>query len=143
MSTTPADHDLLTRQALATAAALLNAASTGDRWALRRLLKTVRTEPGCSPDLNTVLNAAAIRYGCTVDQILGGTRARDITNARMVVCYVAHRDLGMSTTRIGQQIDRDHSTVVNAVHRVEADERMRTVARDIAGQLGWEREAVS
>jgi len=128
-------HDLIVRQALATASALLDAAARDDRPAMRRLLKRTMREPGCTPDLNAVIDAASERFHATVEQILGGARHKEATDARATVCYVGHL-IGLSYSHLGRQLDRDHSTVMHACRRVEGDLRLRRIAGDIAQQVG-------
>jgi hypothetical protein len=65
--------------------------------------------------------------------LCGPLRIGHVVRPRQVFCYVCHRIIGESLPRIGRFIDRDHSTVLNGVIRIE--ELMLTnekLAQDVA-----------
>lgn len=132
--------DQLTARALATAAELLNAAATGDRWAMRRILRPLH-EPGPDDQFGTILRAVAAAHHVEIGTILGDDRRRPVARARMTACYIAAHLFGHGYAPTGRAIDCDHTTVINAVRRVSADPDWRAEAEDIAERLGWAREA--
>lgn len=90
--------------------------------------------------LDAATKAAAASFGVEPEEIMSPTRRRQVVEARHVVCYTGHL-LGMPLAHIGRHIERDHTSVMNAVSKVGSDRRLRNIAASIAGQLGWDREA--
>lgn len=66
-----------------------------------------------------VIASCAEHYGLLVDQVLGRSRCRKPVRARHAVMYVLNRRDRMSTPAIGRIMDRDHSTVIDAIRIVE------------------------
>lgn len=60
----------------------------------------------------------ASRHGFTADDILGPSRTAKLVRARQD-CVTMFRDRGHSTTEIGRIINRDHSTIVHTLQRIQ------------------------
>lgn len=91
-----------------------------------------------------ILAATAHRFDTTVGRLRSTDRHRHVTDAR-AVAMAAMRYAGLTSVFIGQQLNRDHSTVLYAASRVGESARLREAAIDIAqnaadrdGQLGDE-----
>ncbi len=80
----------------------------------------------------TILRAAAVRFGTTIANIRSASRNRVDLDAR-AVAQAAMRYAGLSSTFIGRQTYRDHSTVLHAAGRVGEDARLRHIALQLAG----------
>lgn len=63
-------------------------------------------------DLLTIVSKAT---NITKREILGNSRKREIIQARGLFCYMAVRNLKKMTTTTGRFLNRDHSTIINAV----------------------------
>lgn len=70
--------------------------------------------PGTSRRERQILAEAAERHGLTVEDLTGLSRKQKVVVARWEVMR-ALRDLGRSTPRIGQILNRDHSTVIHGL----------------------------
>jgi chromosomal replication initiation ATPase DnaA len=127
--------DQLTARSLATASALLDAASKGDRFAMRRILRTV-SEPSTDDTIGSIVAECASHYRVQVGHILGQSRLSEVCRARMAACYIAHLH-GYSYSHIGRQLERDHSTVMHAVARVSASPTWRADVEALAMRTGW------
>lgn len=67
-----------------------------------------------------ILLAVANHYDVGIEQLRGDSRRRKIVWPRFVACWLMHEMLGYSTIKIGRALgDRDHTTVMNALNRVE------------------------
>ena len=51
--------------------------------------------------------------------VFGDNRSMQANNARAIAYWVAHRQCGHSLKTVGMAVDRDHSTVLHAVQRVD------------------------
>lgn len=94
-------------------------------------------------DIHAPASRAAIllatRFNTTIDDIRSPKRDRANTEARMCISYVA-RLHGMTFSEIGRYLNKDHSTVMNAVTVVGERPRLRRIALEVARDLGWDRE---
>lgn len=84
--------------------------------------------------VRSAMRIAAARYRIPEHHALT-RRDTAAVNARSVTCYVGHL-AGLSSPVIGRDMNRDHTTVLNAWGRVGADPKLRRIATDIAEQLG-------
>lgn len=128
--------DQLTARALAVAAELLAAASVGDRFEMRRILRPLH-EPGSDDQMGKILRAVAAAHHIEIGLILGSDRRRETVLARHAVCYIAVELFGHGYAPTGRALDCDHTSVINAVRRVSADPDRRASAEDIAERIGW------
>lgn len=133
--------DTLTTRALTTAAELLNAAAAGDRWTMRRILTSLNPPP--RGQIADILRAVAEAHYVDPTRILGHDRRTEAVAARQAVCYIAVTLFGHGYAQTGRDLDRDHTTVINAVRRVSADASRRRHAEEIAERLGWVRAVAS
>lgn len=68
-----------------------------------------------------ILEKVSERYGFSVEEITGKSRRRPLVTARQVAMYVVRELTDMSYPAIGRVFgDRDHTTVMHAVSKVEA-----------------------
>ena len=90
-------------------------AARAERTAKRHAMALKAREQG---DWRDQVEAICQQHEVTLDEVLGPRRTRHIVAARHNV-MVALRARGWSTTRIGQIMDRDHSTVVHALQKAK------------------------
>lgn len=86
-----------------------------------------------------ILLAVANHYDVGIEQLKGGSRRRGVVWPRFVACWLMYKMLGYSTLRIGRILgDRDHTTVMNALNRVDDVMDMGTNERhpeDVAREI--------
>lgn len=73
----------------------------------------------CGPDAQRVVEQVAWRYGMKPALILGRSRQPNVVRARQEAAWEL-RKLNLSYPQIGAVLDRDHTTVMAAVRKVEA-----------------------
>jgi hypothetical protein len=78
--------------------------------------------------------AAAKTFGTTPDVLLGTDRSRAATDAR-AVAMTAARIHGRSLPTIARHFDRDHTTVLHAIRRIQKTPPLRDLAATIATEL--------
>ena len=66
-----------------------------------------------------IVAAVAAETGITEAEIMGTRRWANVSAARQLVFYIAHRE-GMSLPVIGQLFDRDHTTVWHGIKAEKA-----------------------
>jgi len=70
-------------------------------------------------DATSIINDVAESYGVTVEALLSTKRARPLPDARSIACWLLCYTLHMSTTEAGEALNRDHSTVIVAIKKVD------------------------
>lgn len=71
---------------------------------------------------NDIISRVADLYGVSVEDIISKSRQSKVVMPRFVAMYLTRKLTDMTTTDIGRQFgDRDHSTVVNAINKIEED----------------------
>ena len=83
-------------------------------------------------DGTKIVNSAAEKYGIAADEILGKKRLKEIVWARHMSVYVMRKLADMSFNDIGKFFNRDHSTIMSSVEKIEKEaETNPTVAKEI------------
>jgi len=77
-----------------------------------------------------VLQAVADVFGLTSEELLGRSRAREVSLPRQVAMYLLREEVNASLPQIGEALGgRDHTTVMYACEKVadliERDDRFR------------------
>lgn len=107
-----------------------------------RFLRRVRRLSGAAKVIVTtrgdysarVIAVSAAHFGIGPDDIVGTGRHRDTIQARMVAAWILRQD-GRSYPEIGRALGKDHSTVIHACRRIEADETLMSHAVIVRGAL--------
>lgn len=66
-----------------------------------------------------IVNDVAEFYGITLEALQSSKRTRPLPDARAIIFWLLCFTLNMSTTEAGKLLNRDHSTVVIAIRKVE------------------------
>lgn len=72
-----------------------------------------------------IMEETARYFGVSVADLSGKTRARPIATARHVAMYLVRECTGMSLIKIGELFDRDHSTALHGINKIDASMRER------------------
>ena len=71
------------------------------------------------PRIRDILLLVAEISGQSPMSIIGDTRSKTIMRPRQVICWVARRFTRHSLTDIARSLDRDHTTVLHSVTRLD------------------------
>ena len=70
--------------------------------------------------VGSILEATSELFSFSVDQITGGSRRRPLVDARQIAMYVTRNMTDLSYPEIGRAFgNRDHTTVIHAVRKIE------------------------
>jgi len=73
---------------------------------------------------NDIMTKISLIYNVSVEELISKSRQSRIVTPRFISMYIIRQLTDMTTTDIGKQFgDRDHSTVVNAINKIEEDMR--------------------
>ncbi|MDY3555783.1 helix-turn-helix domain-containing protein [Gemmata sp. JC717] len=73
------------------------------------------------PDISGIVERTAAAFGVTVKELLGASRLRGVMRPRQIAMYLARELTGLSLPRLGAAFGRDHTTVLHACRKVEAE----------------------
>lgn len=68
--------------------------------------------------VEAVLQAICDYYGVARPVLLGKSREMTVAQARQVAMYLLREDAGLTATQVGQELGRDHSTVLHGHARI-------------------------
>ncbi|MBY0514966.1 MAG: hypothetical protein K2P78_13755, partial [Gemmataceae bacterium] len=91
-----------------------------DRAAVAEILVGTGQPTSNGRDLDGIVRRVAAAFGVTERELRGPSRLRRVLVPRQVAMYLARAVGGWSLPRIGAAFDRDHTTVLHAVRKVEA-----------------------
>jgi chromosomal replication initiator protein len=87
-------------------------------------------------NIDTVQEAVADYFGLTVGDLKAKSRKRELVYARQVAMYVAKEKTTLSLKSIGYHFgDRDHTTVIHAIHAVSDMLRDKPDAKEAVEKL--------
>lgn len=90
-------------------------------------------------DVGVIVKRVAAAFGVTERELLGPSRLRRVMVPRQVAMFLARELCRLSLPRLGVAFGRDHTTVLHAVRKVEADmdtdERLASVVRDLRAAI--------
>lgn len=69
--------------------------------------------------IDKIIAAVSKKYGVTEEQLKSKTRTSEITLARQVAFYLLYKTTDISKKKIGDILNRDHSTVISSISKVE------------------------
>lgn len=72
-----------------------------------------------------IMDETAAYFGLAREHLVGKSRSRPLTTARHIAMYLLREQNGMSLLKIGERFDRDHTTVMHGVRKVEELMRAR------------------
>jgi len=124
---------------LAAFASLTGAAITVEL--ARDVLKNVLVVRGDKPDVDAIIKVVADGMQVKPADIKGDRRQQGIARARQVSMYLTRKITALSYPAIGEKFGgKDHSTVINAEHRIEQlmseDADFRALVESLARRLG-------
>ncbi|TMK68138.1 MAG: chromosomal replication initiator protein DnaA [Actinobacteria bacterium] len=72
-----------------------------------------------------ILDETARYYGLSVADLVSKSRSRPLTNARHVAMYLIRETTGMTLPKIGELFDRDHTTALHGINKIDKNMRDR------------------
>ena len=104
-----------------------------------QVLKDV-LQPTQALDTDTIQKEVARYFHLTVDELRGERRVKHVAHARQVAMYLARNLTKASFPEIGKKFNRDHSTVISSVEKVEqarkGDTQLELELGELAQKLG-------
>jgi chromosomal replication initiator protein len=84
-----------------------------------RALEDLLPQPGSEIPAQVILDETASYFGLTRADLVSKSRSRPLTTARHVAMYLLRDCTGLSLIKIGELFERDHTTVLHGVKKVE------------------------
>jgi chromosomal replication initiator protein len=111
-----------------------------DRIAVEEILAGTGQPTSSGRDVAGIVKRVAAAFGVTAKELLGPSRLRRVMVPRQVAMYLARGLCGLSLPRLGAAFGgRDHTTVLHACRKVEADmagdDMLAGVVRQLRAEL--------
>ena len=84
-----------------------------------RALEDLLPQPGSEIPAPLILDETASYFGLTREDLVSKNRSRPLTTARHVAMYLLRECTGLSLIKIGELFERDHTTVLHGVKKIE------------------------
>jgi chromosomal replication initiator protein len=68
-----------------------------------------------------IVDETAAYFGLTRNDLVSKNRSRPLTTARHIAMYLLRETTSLSLIKIGEMFDRDHSTALHGIRKVETD----------------------
>ena len=68
-----------------------------------------------------VIETVANYYGIEAREVLGKSRQKDIKTARQIAMSLMNEELDLSTVRIGNEFQKDHTTIMHGIKVIKED----------------------
>ena len=80
---------------------------------------TVRPKVQKVINFDMIVETTADFYNINPDVIFSKSRIRDVADARQIIMYLCHKLTSLSSSAIGQKLNRSHTTVLHGISTVE------------------------
>lgn len=98
-------------------------------------------DPGNIPSsvlIERILNAVSRKYGVSAEDLKSKKKTENIANARHVAIYIIRKEADLSLKEIGRLFNRDHTTVMASINKIEIN--LKTVKNAKADMLALIKE---
>ena len=85
------------------------------------------------PDLDTLIERVANYYQIDSEDLRIASKERQISRARMMVCYLAVRNLMVSCAEVARALNISPSAVSKAANRAKLDSHRRKIEKELLG----------
>lgn len=102
----------------------------------------IRTKADGTPTVRSVVLVASMYFGRPFEEMLGPRRYKGLAEARHVAMYVAQKLCTASFPAIGRVFDRDHTSILHGVAKIqkrldEGDVELKRAVDEITDIVKW------
>ncbi len=98
-----------------------------------------KVEGNALPTPNLIISQVCKYYSVDENTLRGTLKTKGVTEARQMAVYLIRQLTNLSLPDIGKELNRDHSTILHSIRKVEmaakSDERMKDTIRDITATI--------
>lgn len=69
-------------------------------------------------------------FGITVEDLMSQKRTKEISYARQLAMYICRNLLDLSLPKVGKSFDRDHSTALHAINKIEKEIKVNNAVKN-------------
>ena len=106
---------------------LLNGKSITEEVAMLCIADMIIGEPMTKVTPERIIEAVSQKYGVSVSDIKSRKRTQKIASARHITVYIIKKLTNMESTKIGEFLGRDHSTILNSINCVEDELKINSL----------------
>lgn len=74
-------------------------------------------------------------YNLSAKDLYGTSRIKDIKNARQIAMYLMNEELGLSTVKIGNEFNKDHTTIMHGIKVVRENQKKDFALREQISEI--------
>ena len=89
------------------------------KLAIEVMKHMVKQRPRKVINFDMIVEATAEYYNINPDVIFSKSRVRDVADARQIIMYLSQKLTNLSSSAIGQKLNRTHTTVLHGIQQVE------------------------
>ena len=83
-----------------------------------------------------VVDKTAHQFGLTAKEMCSKSRVANIKTARQVAMYLLSKELGLSTTKIANEVGvKDHTTVMHGIKKIDQELKLNFILRDQIAEI--------
>lgn len=82
-----------------------------------------------------IIDKVAKYYDLSSKDLLGASRVKNIKSARQVAMYLISEELDYSTVKIGDEFNKDHTTVMHSIKKIKQDLKIDFALREQMSDL--------
>ena len=98
-----------------------------------------KVEGNALPTANLIISQVCKYYSVDENTLRGTLKTKGVTEARQMAVYLIRQLTNLSLPDIGKELNRDHSTILHSIRKVEdaakTDTRMKETIRDITATI--------
>ena len=116
----------------------LQGAGAVDMELVQRITKEIiDSEKAYAPEF--IIEKVADFYDISPDEVIGKGKTKNVANARQMSIYLTRKLTGLTLEQIGEVMNRDHSTVLHSIRKVEEnlqnDPKLVDTVHDITANI--------
>jgi len=85
--------------------------------------------------IDTIKKAVCEHFSITEEDLISSGRTRNLAYPRQIAMYLSRQFTKKSLPKIGEEFDRDHTTVMHAYSKIEADMKVNESLHNIVMQI--------
>ncbi len=90
---------------------------------MRAVRELIRERDIFTPSPELIIEETARCYDVPISEMTSKSRSRDVVNARQVAMFIIRSETNLSLLEIGKLFDRDHTTVLHSLDKIERQAR--------------------
>lgn len=106
---------------------------------VKQMFASMKLDPPTAPDLETIQQAVAAKFGITITQLRSRNNSRIVSQPRQVAMYLCKRLTDSSLIQIGKAFQKHHTTVMHGIknteQRLQSDSELNSQLEELTASI--------